>query len=73
MPPHRVQGNAHLHSSVLYRFSEAQEFVPFSCNPEGRTQRLHVNGTSFWAARTRYKTEGYMVLLGLFSPMDLPG
>ena len=55
-----------------YCLRAAQEFVPFTCNPEVRTQRQRVNGATFWVARKRYKTKGSMVLLGLFSAMGLP-
>ena len=50
-----------------------QKFVPFTCNPEVRKKRLHINNANFWVARTRYKTEGSMALLVLFSTMGLPG
>eukprot|EP00959_Pyramimonas_sp_CCMP1952_P172928 3613734-Pyramimonas_sp.AAC.1 len=55
-----------------YCLRAAQAFVPFTCNPEVRTQRHHVNGTSFWVVRKRYKTRDSMVLLGVFSAMGLP-
>ena len=73
MSPLKKQGHAHPHPSVSYRLPATQKFVPFTCNPTIRTQRLHVNGTNFWVARSWYKTEGSMVLMDLFSTMGLPG